>query len=540
MAPSQTFARHLARLVWLLERQPTATVELQAALDGALAAAALAPVTLSTRGERLLVDGAEQPPGAGGLDLLAARLIVLSALELRIDKAPLSKDVLGLARALAADGTSGANGAARLAAIESTTVHAITQGAFGRTWATPTPAIGVPVVTGPRSNGMPATLPAIVSEEQDERYHVFASTAAAEGTTPGLFAALDAAATLAATTPLLDRLALTAESAERAGDGEAVADILYGLIVREALVEQAEIRTGITLCVRRLTAERMLRAVALRLPRRKGRVEQLLAVLARAGDEGADVVVERLAAEESKSDRRAYFDALKRLNAGVPTLLHMLGDAQWYVVRNAAELLGEMHVEAAEASLIPLLTHDDHRVRRAAATALGKIGTTGAIDSLRAALRAAEPAGRAQAAAGLAARRGVRVATTMVRALNAESDAEVQHALLAALGRLRTPDAVQRLAQAAAPDSWWASVTARTARKLPAYRIAAAKALADAGTPEARLALDALRGDGDREVRAAVERLTRAAAVGRAANAPRDAAVREAPTRELWAPGTAG
>jgi hypothetical protein len=43
-------------------------------------------------------------------------------------------------------------------------------------------------------------------------------------------------------------------------------------------------------------------------------------------------------------ERRVYFDALVSLRAGTSTLLHMLGDARWFVARNAVDLLGEMQV----------------------------------------------------------------------------------------------------------------------------------------------------------------------------------------------------
>ena len=72
---------------------------------------------------------------------------------------------------------------------------------------------------------------------------------------------------------------------------------------------------------------------------------------------------------------------------GVPTLIHMLGDARWFVARNAAELLGEMQAREAEPQLTELLRHSDDRVRRAATSALMRLGTSRAMQAIQDALQ---------------------------------------------------------------------------------------------------------------------------------------------------------
>jgi HEAT repeat protein len=279
----------------------------------------------------------------------------------------------------------------------------------------------------------------------------------------------------------------------------AIADLMARVVMREAQRADPEIKRAFAAAIRRLSKPTTLRAVAAVLPRRKERVEEFFAILARTGDEGAEALIEQLTAAQSLTDRRVYFDALVRLKAGTSTLVHMLGDPRWYVARNAADLLGELGAHDADVPLAELLGHDDDRVRRAAAHALGKLGTAHAVVALRKALKDSSPHVRALAAAGLAARKGARSAGTLARALESEPDLEVQIAILSALGRVANAEAVERLAKAAEPAGTFK-------RKVTAYRIAAVQGLGEARTPAAMTALRALMTDRDREVREAAAR----------------------------------
>jgi HEAT repeat protein len=220
-------------------------------------------------------------------------------------------------------------------------------------------------------------------------------------------------------------------------------------------------------------------------------------VLTRAGEDGADALIEQIAAMSGQSERRVYFDALLQLQSGVPTLIHMLGDARWFVARNAAELLGEMQTKEAEPQLTELLRHSDDRVRRAATAALMRLGTSRAMQAIQDALKDGAPAMRIQAAAALVTRKDVKTAATLVRALEEEKDDEVQAAFLLALGKLATPDAVQRLLKAAEAERGLFKKKATT------FRVAAVQGLGEARTPEAVDALKALQSDKDEEIREA-------------------------------------
>jgi HEAT repeat protein len=226
-----------------------------------------------------------------------------------------------------------------------------------------------------------------------------------------------------------------------------------------------------------------------------------MAVLARAGEDGADALIEQLATAQNSGERRVYFDSLITLNAGVTALIHMLGDARWYVARNAADLLGEMNTPEAEVPLADALKHDDDRVRRAAANSLAKIGTPNAMRALHDALHDTSPQVRLQAAAGLASRKGLKTSGTLIKALDDEQDAEVQYALLYALGKVATSDAIQKLIRAAEPEGRLFK------KKASAYRVAAVQALADSRTPAGIAAVQALANDKDKEVKDAVSRV---------------------------------
>jgi HEAT repeat protein len=225
-------------------------------------------------------------------------------------------------------------------------------------------------------------------------------------------------------------------------------------------------------------------------------------------------VVEQLATVAAQSDRRAYFDVLLKLQAGIPTLTHMLGDQRWFVARNAAELLGEMQARDAEQPLTELLRHADDRVRRAATGALMRLGTPKAMQAIQEALRSEAPQMRMQAAAALVSRRDVRTAATLVRALDEEKDEEVQAAFLFALGKLGTADAVQRLLEAVKGEK------GLFRKKTSAYRVAAIQGLAEARTPEAIEVLRGLVLDRDEDIRDAAN-----FAMGRVARSGRKNAV---------------
>jgi HEAT repeat protein len=89
----------------------------------------------------------------------------------------------------------------------------------------------------------------------------------------------------------------------------------------------------------------------------------------------------------------------------------------------------------------------------------------------------------------------VRSAAPLLHALERETDEEVQAAILLALGRMGTPDAVKRLIETSEPER------ALFRRKATTLRVAAVQALGEVRAPEAAAALTALTSDKQGEVR---------------------------------------
>ena len=156
-----------------------------------------------------------------------------------------------------------------------------------------------------------------------------------------------------------------------------------------------------------------------------------------------------------------------------------------------------MQVAKAEQPLTELLRHEDERVRRSAANALMRLGTTRAMQAIEEALKSPDPEIRVEAAGAVMVRKDARATAALLHALDVEKDPTVQVAFMNALGKLATRDAVQRLVKAAEADR--SIFKKRTTES----RVAATHALADSGTPEAVEALRALQGDKDSDVRAA-------------------------------------
>lgn len=434
MDHSATFARHFARLVWLLMREPANVDEQKGALRALVTVSRAGPVTLERRSDTVAANDAPVSPLLPGIAELRERMATAGVLTIDADEGAAAADLLGTARRLA--------GLAHAAA--GPTVRVI----------------------GPKE---PAPAPPSVAPLDR----------------------LEEATSVAVLTPLLDELARAAESAVHDGSPALAADIFHRIVHRERANHDFDARRAFVLTVRRLSQDTMLRAVAEELVRSPAKREERMTVLARAGEDGADAVIDQLVAAPGRSERRVYFDALLQLRAGVPTLVHMLGDPRWFVARNAAVLLGELQAREAEQPLGELLHHDDERVRHAATIALMRLGTPRSMPAIEHALRDGAPEIRMQAAAALAERRGEVHAAPLIHALGEEKNDEVKAAFLLALGRLGSPEAVERLIVAAQPER------GLFRKKVVALRVAAVQGLAAAGTP---LALDALvRLQADRE-----------------------------------------
>lgn len=501
MQHSAAFSRHFARLVWLLVHEPTNVDEQKASLRALATMSKEGPVSLTATGDALQADDANVPAAFTGVTDVINAMTAHGLQGIGFSAGALPADLLGVARILAgvpATGDGGAAAEAKRSALGAASIRfkprpkpgALPDLELGEMLEEELPAapsrprasMAAPAEDTPRASGG-----GIFDQLSASRTPVESVSA--------LLARLDRAEDAGVITQVLDDLVGLAESAAREGKAALVSEIFQRIVQREPALTDFDAKRAFVMAVRRLSKPMVLRAVVTQLPRVPDRRAEFVGVLARAGEDGADALVEQIGDLAQQSDRRVYFDALLELNAGIPALLHMLGDARWYVARNAADLLGEMGAREAEGPLTGLLRHDDDRVRRSATGALMRLGTPRAMQAIQDALKDAQPQTRMQAAAALVARKDVRSAATLVRALDEEKDEEVQAAFLIALGRLGTPDAVQRLLRAAEPEK------GLFRKKGTPYRVAAVQGLAESRTPESIEALRELQRDKDDDVR---------------------------------------
>jgi HEAT repeat protein len=504
MDNSVTFARHFARLVWLLLHEPASSDEQKAALRALATVSKDGAVTLTERDHLLAANDAPVSAAFAGVPEVAAQMMAHWVRAIVVEAGASAADLLGVARILASTATGAPGGAA-------TEARRVALGAKTVTFKLRPPPGALPDLELGEMVDEPAPPPpsrvqARAGLEKSEAprsdagggggmFNQFGGGGLPSTPLPALLSQLDRAADAYAVAGVLDDLVAVAESAAREGKGAVVGEILSRMTKREASTQDADAKRSFAMSLRRLAKPPLMRVVAAELPHAGERVDELIAVLARAGDEGADAVVEQLASLTAQSDRRAYFDALMKLRAGISTLTHLLGDSRWFVVRNAADLLGEMQAREAEQPLTALLRHEDDRVRRAATGALMRLGTPRAMQAIQEALRSDAAPMRMQAAAALAARKDVRTVPTLLRALDEEKDEEVQAAFLVALGKLGTPEAVQRLLAAVVPER------GLFRKKSSEYRVAGVQGLAEAGTPEAMAGVRGLVLDKDERVR---------------------------------------
>lgn len=494
------FARHFARLLWLVLEDPDNIDEQKSSLRALVTTAQHGPLTLVPAGDGIGTGDPAQAPMLSGMGALTARMTEHGIGRVAAHAGASPADLLAAARLLASPRDFERSTAERLLDAGATTVHfsehaaAATGVGLGDFDLVPDEVITA-VVGGGRPRGGSVPVPF-------ERGGGGGGTARQSATEPQGLDSLIAELTMAGDDGVLDTLDHVAEVAgtlQRDGKGLELCRLLVAVIRREQAAG-TETRRYVAMNFRRMVSGQGLRLIAALLPRRVIPREDIELVLTRTAAEGADAVIDLLTHAQSATDRRAYFDMLLSLRAAIPALIHMLGDHRWYVVRNAVELLGEMSVADAERPVTALLEHEDERVRASATAALLRFDTSTSRAAVQGVLQSDDPAARQRAVTAIGARRAPGATSVLLRALAREEDAVVQRTIYAALGKVGSAEAVQQLLEAAAPGGGLFK------RKPAAQRAAATLALGDAKTAEALAGLKALAEDREREVREAAHR----------------------------------
>jgi len=531
-----TFQARFAELVYLLAHEPDATAEHQRVVSEAVAATAAGDTSLAT--SQLNVDLQHARQSSEGLRLheLVMRMSAHSAHQIDFLEGTPGDQILGVARILAAEARPNDEGVAfdyELIKVGVTHVEVhLGRNGFVRTGSlTPsasprvngssvhTPA-GPPRIDGhrtPRGGSLtlgaeipaglaarrttpPVGAPTIHDDSNRMFEGAFKTKSLATLSDDELIERLRTEVTPQNVSRVLDEVATVAEARGSDGRWEVVARVFAAFVDREVSAEDAELRRAYTIAVRRLTKPTLIRGMAGLLPRRRELRDSLQVVFTRLGSDAAEALIDLLTSSDSLTDRRAYLAVLAKIRDAVPTLIHLLGDNRWYVVRNAIDLLGEMRAAEAENALLDVVTHREERVRRSAATALARLGTLRSIQAVEKMATDPVPEVRVHAMQGLGTVKSPRAVSVLARALDHEPDQEVQAVILAALGRQATDEAVARLTKAAEPDGRLFK------RKPTALRIAAVQALVEANTPAALVALRRFANDREREVRVAAAR----------------------------------
>lgn len=233
------------------------------------------------------------------------------------------------------------------------------------------------------------------------------------------------------------------------------------------------------------------------------RKQEAITMLRRFGTEGTEVLMDLLVEATNIGERRGFYSALVQMNEGTSVIVEHLNHPQWYVVRNAADLCGELALSEAIPSLARQTRHPDERVRKAVAEALGKIATPVAMETLARLLTDPAQAVRMQAVAHLRGKRVRGMTGPIGELLKREEDPSVQQEALLALGRIGSPEAIALLQE-------WASGGGLLHRHPMAARLIAIRAMGLAG-PAAVDALAALQRDSSAEIRDAAAAAPRAA-----------------------------
>ena len=503
MIVPQTFATLFARTLDLF-RDPSAKEGQKVQFRALVELLKVDAVTLTIEGGRLAVNGA--PVDGAAYAVVAQRLEFHSVSEVKIHAAPPPAEMFELLRALA-EQPGEDDVATRLRAAGAQKITVAIQAALTSTALDDGPlvthevsAVPPPPPTSSATSPAPSPSPGadVPGLLQEEGAAAFAPGAASTRSAAEILAELQRKPMGPQVPDLLAVLSRHLETAMRANKLEQALTIVAGIVRAEQSIGDEARRRQYSIALKRIYTKPLLEAIAHLVPMPSQRDNALLA-LQRAGEGGVEVLLDLLVAAPTIDERRGIFQALTGMKEGTDQLVHMLGHHQWFVVRNVAELVGELGLEEAVPALARQLDHEDERVRKAVALALAKTGSRSAAEPLRRALKDKSPEVRIQAAVGVGGRKASALAMPLVVAMGEEEDEAVEQELMLALGRIGSPDAVQALIKFAQPGG------KLFGRKPTALRVTAVEALRLAATPAAIGTLEGLGADSDKQVRAAAQ-----------------------------------
>ncbi len=229
-------------------------------------------------------------------------------------------------------------------------------------------------------------------------------------------------------------------------------------------------------------------------------------IISRAGQNGTRVLVTQLVSARTFAERRAMLAAFKHNLLGGDIVVSMLDHHEWYVVRNFADVVGELRISEGVGALGRAVAHADARVRRSAVVALAKIGTPETVRHLTKAIHDSDGTVRLEVVKHVKSRGLASFVMPLLNYAKREEDTEIRHECYRALGRLGTSEAVRALHEAAKAGGL-------LARQSMGVRLAAIEGLSAAGGATAQETLKLLLSDKSKIVRDAAKQGLRDMAV---------------------------
>lgn len=517
MRDEHRLALMLARLVDLLQTSPDSTDDHKVALDSVAQLTSLRSWSLQLKGTQLSVEGVQVPPEVPLVPGLVARMRVHGVPEIHIGFGAAGIDVMQLVQGLTADPSSEGSPAGLAARLEKGRVRRIwilgaeeARAARESRQLRISEALEASGVLAAEETEVPrletvatsdTAAERLASEEAEpepvERGVTVAPSRPRAAVTGTLAAKMEALAGLQAGDELsggLNQLTDQVVRASRDGRNEEVAEVLVVALRQESAATDEDTRRAYGVALRRMMGPEVLRPLTDLLldPLYAGDV---MLIMKRAGSTATQLLLDLLVAASTFAERRAFLSALREMGAGTDRVITMLGHHQWYVVRNVADLIGELKIEEAVPALGEAASHRDARVRRSVGIALARIGTRETARYLRSLVRDEDPQVRRTVVRELGGSGVGALVGTLINQADEEEEEDLRGEHYRALGRIGTAEAVKALTKAAQTKS------GLFAQKNTAARKAAVEGLVLTKTDAAAEVLSELSHDRDREVR---------------------------------------
>ena len=488
----------LGTLLFLIRHEPRATIHHAALLAALRTVRGGGTLKLQAEAEGLSVDGEIAPFDSPGTALVCEQMLLQGIRAIELPSELADADLLRLMSVLAAYPGTYSTFAHTLAAlgdaasrISCTRVTGDYEVFHAMPWRPRSP------MDGPKSvEGVPADVPDILKDDADE----FQRNEEVSLNPSGEFAEhipLLTGGSTAAPRVELDQLVIRGREAMGRSDWNGLLDVALEMMEAESEAATDLAGSSFRIELRRLLSRKHLVVIAEMAP--TDRKQEAISVLRRFGAEASEILMALLVEGETIRERRAYYSAITQLGEGTEAVVYHLSHPQWYVVRNAADLCGELGITSAVSELVRQSRHEDERVRKSVVEALGRIGTPAAMEGLRKTLLDPVAAVRVKALAHLGGRQARGMTGAIKKLLEREEDEAVQQEALWALGRIATPEALTLLGEWAAPGGKLRD------RKSLATRLAAIRGLSLAG-PSALDILSLLQRDESPELKEAANR----------------------------------